>query len=85
MHVIPAPPAIIQPFCKRVSSISINKLGAYSTAPIKLTKKGPLSDLQIDDGSILEDVEQIDTTLFKIDIVNEDGKPSTFTVIIPDP
>lgn len=83
--VVPAPPAVIQPFYKRVSAISVKKLGAYSTNPIRLTKKGPLSSVGVQDGEILEEVRQIDTTLFEIDVVDENGQTHTFDVVVPDP
>ena len=83
--VIPAaPPAFVQPFCKRVSSISVQKLGVYSTNPIKLTKKGPLRDVLVKEGELIEEIEQMDTNVFKVDIVDEDGKPNSYTIIIPD-
>lgn len=83
--VVPAPPAIVQPFYKRVSAISIKKLGAYSTNPIRLTKKGPLSSVGVKDGEILEEVRQIDTTLFEIDVVDETGQTHAFNLVVPDP
>lgn len=81
--VIPAP--AIQPFCRPVSSISFKKLGAYSTNPIRLTKKGPLSDVPVKDGDILEEVEQLDTTVFQIDVTDENGKMNVYTLVVPEP
>ncbi len=81
--VVPAPPAIIQPFCKRVSAISVKRLGAYSTNPIRLTKKGPLSTVNVQDGEILEEVRQIDTTLFQVDVVDDNGETHSFNLVVP--
>jgi len=82
--VTPAP--IIQKYAKQVKSISMKNLGVYSTNPIRLMKKGPLTNIPgIKNGEIIEDVEQIDTTLFQVNVVDEDGKTSNFTVIVPDP
>lgn len=81
--VVPAP--AIQQFCKPVSSISLKKLGAYSTNPIKLTKKGPLSGIPVKDGDILEEVEQLDTNVFQIDVTDENGKTNVYTLVVPEP
>lgn len=75
--VTPSP--IIQKYAKRVQSISVKKLGLYSTEPIRLTKKGPVDNRE------LLDVEQIDTTVFQVDVVDDDGRTNTFTVVVPDP
>ena len=83
--VVPNPPAIIKPFYKRVSSISIKKLGAYSTNPIKLTKKGPLSTVDVHDGEILEEVRQLDTTVFEVNVVDENGQTHVFDFVVPEP
>lgn len=82
--VVPCP-AFIQPFCKPVSSISVKKLGAYSLNPLKLTKRGPLSGVPVKDGEIVEEVEQIDTNVFQIDVTDENGKVSTYSLVVPDP
>lgn len=84
--IVPAvpPAAFVQPFCKRVSSISVQKLGVYSTNPIKLTKKGPLRDVLVKEDGILEEIEQMDTNVFKVDIVDEDGNPNSYTIIVPE-
>lgn len=80
--VVPAPH--IQKYSKPVQSLSLKKLGVYSTNPLKMTKKGPLTNIpNIHDGEILEDVEQIDTNLFQLDIIDEDGQTSTYTIIVP--
>lgn len=81
--VVPAP--MIAPYCKKVNSISLKKLGAYSTNPLKLTLKGPLSNISVKDGDILEEVEQIDTTVFQVDIIDENGFTNKYTLIVPDP
>ncbi len=80
--VIPSP--VIQPYCKPVSSISLKKLGAYSLNPLKLTKKGPLSNVPVKDGDIVEEIEQIDTTVFQIDVTDENGKVNTYTLVVPE-
>lgn len=83
--IVPVTPSpIIQKFCKPVSSVSLKRLGAYSTNPLRLTKKGPLSDVNVRDGGVLEDVEQIDTNLFQVEIVDDDGHVNRYTVIVPD-
>lgn len=81
--VTPAPH--IQKYSKPVQSLSLKRLGVYSTNPLKLTKKSPLTNLSqnIHDGEILEEVEQIDTNLFQLDIVDENGYTSTYTIIVP--
>lgn len=81
--VTPAPQ--IQKYSKPVQSLSLKRLGVYSTNPLKMTKKSPLTNLSqnIHDGEILEEVEQIDTNLFQLDIVDEDGYKNTYTIIIP--
>lgn len=80
--VTPAPH--IQKYSKPVQSLSLKRLGVYSTNPLKLTKKGPLTNLPINGETILEDIEQIDTNLFQLDIVDEDGKTNTYTIIVPE-
>jgi hypothetical protein len=79
-HVPPPQPVVYKP----LNSLNLRKLGAYSSNPLKLTKKGPLSDIPVYDGELLEDVKQIDNTVYQIDIVDEDGKESTYTLVIPD-
>lgn len=81
--VVPAP--IIAPYCKKVSSISLKRIGAYSTNPLKLTQKGPLSNIPVKDGDILEEVEQIDTTVFQVDVTDENGFVNKYTLVVPDP
>lgn len=81
--VIPSP--VMQPFCKPVSSISVKKLGAYSLNPLKLTKKGPLSGIAVKNGDIVEEIEQIDTNVFQIDVTDQDGKVNVYTLVVPDP
>lgn len=81
--VTPSP--MIQKFCKPVSNISLKKLGVYSTNPIKLTKKGPLSGIPVNDGvDVLENVEQIDTTVFQVDVVDEQGATHAYTLVVPN-
>lgn len=79
-HMPPPQPVVYKP----LNSLNLSKLGAYSSNPLKLTKKGPLSDIPVYDGELIEDVKQIDTTVYQIDIVDEDGKESTYTLVIPD-
>ncbi len=67
-----------------VNNINIKKLGAYSANPIRLTKKGPLSGVPVHDGEILEDVKQIDTTVYEIEVSDENGKTDVFTLVVPD-
>jgi protein-tyrosine phosphatase len=67
-----------------INNVNVRKLGAYSTNPIKMTKKGPLSDIPIHDGEILEDVKQIDTTVYEIEVSDENGKTSVYTLVVPD-
>lgn len=67
-----------------VDSVNIRKLGAYSTNPIKMTKKGPLSNVPVHDGEILEDVKQIDTTVYEIKVSDENGKTETYTLVVPE-
>lgn len=83
--VVPVTPAPnVQHFCNPVSSMNVKKLGTYSTNPIKLMKKGPLTQIPtIKDGDILEDVEQIDSNVFRVDISDDTGKNTSYTVIIP--
>lgn len=81
--VVPAP--ITAPYCKPVSSISLKKLGAYSLNPLKLTRKGPLSNIPVKDGDIVEEVSQMDTNVFQIDVTDEDGMMNTYTLVVPDP
>lgn len=69
---------------KSMNSINLRKLGAYSANPLRLTKKGPLSNIPVKDGEILEDVQQIDTTVYQIDVVDENGKQETYTLVVPD-
>lgn len=69
---------------KSMNSINLRKLGAYSANPLRLTKKGPLSNIPVRDGEILEEVSQIDTTVYQIDVVDEDGKRETYTLVVPD-
>lgn len=85
MPFVPVTPApVIQKFCKPVSSISVKKLGAYSLNPLKLTKKGPLSNIPVKNGDIVEDIEQIDTNVFQIDVVDdESGTTHTYTLVVP--
>lgn len=78
---IPHPTPVIY---KSLNSLNLRKLGAYSSNPLKLTKKGPLSDIPVYDGELLEDVKQIDTTVYQIDVVDDDGRQSTYTLVIPD-
>ena len=75
--VTPAP--MVQKYCKKVNSLSFKDLGVYSTNPLKLTKKSPLSS----DASILEDVEQLDTNVFQVDVTDEDGLTKTFMLVVP--
>lgn len=77
---IPPVPVIYKP----LNSLNLKKLGAYSSNPLKLTKKGPLSNIPVYDGELLEDVQQIDTTVYQIDVVDDDGKQNTYTLVIPD-
>ena len=79
-HIPPPVPVVYKP----LNSLNLRKLGAYSANPLKLTKKGPLSDVPVHDGELLEDVQQIDTTVYQIDVVDSDGKQSTYTLVIPD-
>lgn len=83
--VVPVTPApSMQQFCKPVSSISLKKLGAYSANPIKLTKKGPLSGIPVREGTdVLENVEQLDTTVFQVDVVDENGATHVYTLVVP--
>lgn len=81
--VVPSP--VIAPFCKPVNSISLKKIGAYSINPVKLTKKGPLSNIPVKDGDIIEEVEQLDTNVFQIDVTDEDGIVNKYTLVVPDP
>lgn len=74
--VTPAP--MVQKYCKKVNSLSFKDLGVYSTNPLKLTKKS-----QLREGKILEDVEQIDTNVFQVDIIDEDGLVNSFTIVVP--
>ena len=74
--IVPVTPSpIIQQYAKRVQSISVKKLGLYSTEPVRLKKKGLIDNL---------DVEQIDTTVFQVDVVDEEGHTNTFTLVVPD-
>jgi hypothetical protein len=82
--VVPCP-AYIQPFCKPVSSISVKRLGAYSLNPLKLTKKGPLTNIPVQDGEIVEEIKQVDTNVFQIDVTDETGQVSTYSLVVPDP
>lgn len=82
--VTPAPAPIFQKFCKPVKSLSFKNLGVYSTNPLKLTQKSPLRTLVDDENMLLEDVEQIDTNVFSVDIVDEDGRPTSYTIIVPE-
>lgn len=84
--VIPVTPApTIQKFAKTVNSLSLKKIGAYSANPIKLMRKGPLTNIpKIKDGDVLEEVEQIDTTLFQVDIVDDEGHSQKYTIIVPE-
>lgn len=81
MYTAPPPQPVI---FKSLNSVNLRKIGAYSANPLRLTKKGPLSNIPVYDGEILEDIEQIDTTVYQIDVVNEDGKSSTYTLVVPD-
>ncbi len=83
VHVTPAPN--VQQYCRPVSSVNIKKLGAFSTNPLRLTKKGPLSKIPVRDGEILEDVEQMDSNVFRVDVADENGRTDTYTIIVPDP
>lgn len=67
-----------------IDTVNIRKLGAYSTNPIRMTKKGPLSNLPIHDGEILEDVKQIDTTVYEVEVSDEDGKTTKYTLVVPE-
>ncbi len=80
--VTPSP--IIQKYAKRVQSISVKKLGLYSTEPIRLTKRDTKQSTLLDKSTLL-DVEQIDTTVFQVDVVDDDGRTNTFTLVVPDP
>lgn len=80
--VTPSP--IIQKYAKRVQSISVKKLGLYSTEPIRLTKRDKKQSTLLDKSTLL-DVEQIDTTVFQVDVVDDDGRTTTFTLVVPDP
>lgn len=82
--VVPCP-VFIQPFCKPVSSISVKRLGAYSLNPLKLTKKGPLTSIPVKDDEIVEEIEQVDTNVFQIDVTDENGKVNTYSLVVPDP
>lgn len=81
--VVPSP--VMQPFCKPVTAISVKKLGAYSLNPLKLTKKGPLSSIPVNNGDIVEEIEQLDTNVFQIDVTDQDGKVNVYTLVVPDP
>lgn len=81
--VVPSP--VMQPFCKPVSAISVKKLGAYSLNPLKLTKKGPLMSVPVKNGDIVEEVQQLDTNVFQIDVTDETGKVNVYTLVVPDP
>lgn len=84
--VVPVVPStVVAPYCRPVNSISLKKLGAYSTNPLKLTKKGPLSNIPVKDGDIIEEVEQLDTTVFQIDVTDENGFVNKYTLVVPDP
>ena len=74
--VTPAP--MVQKYCKKVKSLSFKDLGVYSTNPLKLTKKSPLMD-----ASIIEDIEQLDTNVFQVDMSDEDGYTKTFMLVVP--
>ena len=79
MEVPVTPAPMIQKYSKKVSSLSFKDLGVYSTNPLRLTKKSQLSS----DANILEDVEQLDTNVFQVDVADEDGNVKTFTIIVP--
>lgn len=74
------PPAIF----KSVNSFNLKKLGAYSANPLRLTKKGPLSDVPVYDGEILEDVKQIDTTVYEVEVVDQNGQTFKYDLVVPD-
>jgi hypothetical protein len=85
--IIPVTPApMIQKYCKPVNAIQLKKLGVSSANPLKITNKGPLSDVVSLNKTYtaLDDIEQIDTNVFQVDLVDEDGHPSTYTIVIPD-
>ncbi len=67
-----------------IDTVNVRKLGAYSTNPIRLTKKGPLASVPVHDGEILEDVKQIDTTVYEVKVSDEDGKTETYTIVVPE-
>jgi hypothetical protein len=81
MPVLWTPPHIVP---VGIDNVNIRKLGAYSTNPIRMTKKGPLSNLPIHDGEILEDAKQIDTTVYEVKVSDEDGKTTTYTLVVPE-
>lgn len=81
MPVLWTPPNIVP---VSIDTVNIRKLGAYSTNPIRMTKKGPLSNLPIHDGEILEDAKQIDTTVYEVKVSDEDGKTTTYTLVVPE-
>lgn len=76
-----SPPPVI---FKSVNSFNLKRLGAYSANPLRLTKKGPLSDIPVHDGEILEDVKQIDTTVYEVEVVDENGKTYKYDLVVPD-
>jgi hypothetical protein len=79
-YTVPSHPVVF----KSMNSINLRKLGAYSANPLKLTKKGPLSNIPVNEGEILEEVNQIDTTVYEINVVDENGKQETYTLVVPD-
>lgn len=81
--VYPSP--VIQPYCKPVSSISLKKLGAYSINPLRLTKKGPLSNIPVKNGDVIEEVQQLDTTVFEVTVTDDNGSSNKYTLVIPEP
>jgi hypothetical protein len=84
--VVPVTPApMIQKYCKPVSSIPLKKLGVSSANPLKLSK-GPLKDVLSPNKNYfaLDDVEQLDSTVFQIDLVDEDGQTNTYTIVVSD-
>ena len=87
--VVPVTPApMIQKYCKPVSSIPLKKLGVSSANPLMLSKSGDgaLKDVLFPNKkyTALDDIEQIDSTIFQVDLVDDYGQTNTYTIVVSD-